>query len=507
MKIKEVVTGVVSGYASKAVQLLASIVVVPFLLDPTVLGIEDYGRAFSILAAVSVIGVACAGIHLSADRAIAQAVGRAPVDGGRSVAELLGSATKVLWLVNLAFAVPFVLFRDGVLSAIGIPPDSRYSWAVAAAVAISLAENGLYLLRAPLIARGDIAYVNLIGMLEITARTAATFVLFSAVPATVVALLGLQVFFTILRQLAFLLRLKRSDLAGFARAPISSAMDAIRYAGPVSLAEGSVIVIRNVPVIVASRFLGPTEAGYVALVANTLQGYFLQIFYSVVQPIAVPIATRFSFSDLKSPRSKLFMDMESAYTLGVTIVFSQLIYWTPAVIPLWLGHEFDAIVLPTQIMLAGSGVQTGAIIRRSVLIGQGFIYDAVPAIVGSALVASILVGIGVAVLQSWLAAIVFSSAYLIASSSLGIDRVFGRVFRGGDLQGAISRLLSIGSIFCASALIGQLCSMDLPIASVGWSIVSLAISLVLAFATIISPGRAMKLVDRLYRSRGVNLFD
>jgi O-antigen/teichoic acid export membrane protein len=507
MNVKQIVTGVLSGYVTKAVSLLASILVVPFLLDPDVLGVEDYGRAFSILGVVSVVGLFCAGIHMSADRSIARAVGHSGVDGEPSVSEVLGSTTKVLWLVNLLFAVPLVIFEEKVLSAVGIPLDPAYRWAVAAAVAISVSENAFYVFRAPLLARGEIAYVNLIGLLEVTGRTAMTFVLFSTVPATVAGLLGLQAFFTLARQIAFLFRLKQSDFSSIATVPISSAMESIRYAGPVSLAEGSVILVRNVPVMVASRFLGPTEAGYVAIVANTLQGYFLHIFYAVVQPIALPIASRFTLSDGDSSRRRWFLDMESAYTLGVTIVFAQLIYWTPAVIPLWLGKEFSIIVLPTQIMLAGSAIQTGAIIRRSALIGQGVIADAVPAIVGSALFSTVMVVVGVAVLQSWLAAIIFSAAYLIASSCLGVDRIFVRTFRGPEVQGALARLISVGSIFGSSILIGRMCSPESLFASIVWAVASFGASLALGFSTIISPRRSIRLAERLYLSRGVSLFD
>lgn len=507
MKLHQIVTGVLSGYASKAVALLASVAVVPFLLDPSVLGVEEYGRAYSILAVVSVIGIACAGIHLAADRAIARAVGRSGTGVGPTVAETLGSTSKVLWLVNLVLVVPLALFEESVLAALGFPNDSRHRFSLLAAVAIVFAENALYPLRAPLLARGDIAFVNLVGLAEVIGRTAATFALFSAVSGTVVALLSIQAVFTVARQVAFLLRLDRSDLAGVVSAPIASAVEAVRYSGPVSLAEGSVILIRNLPVMVASRFLGPTEAGYVAIVANTLQGYFLQVFYSVVQPIALPIASRFSIIDRDSARSRLFTDVESAYVLGVSVVFGWLIFWTPAAIPLWLGDGFEAVVLPTQIMLAGSGIQTGSIIRRSVLIGQGAIAAAVPAIVGSAGVSAILIVLGVALLDSWLSSIVASSLYLVASSVLGIDRNFVRRFPAVGTSNPFSRLLGVGAIFGCAVLVGRMCSPDDWIASAAWSIVSLGVSVVLGFATILSARRTIDLVDRLYRSRGVELFE
>lgn len=507
MNIKQILSGVVSGYLTKVVQLVASVAIVPFLLAPDVLGVEDYGRAFTILGAVSVIGIAVAGIHLSADRAISQAVGRAAADGGRGVALMLGSGTKVLVLVNLAVVIPLIVFEEAIFSALGIPNDGRYAGAVAAAAAIAFGENALYLLRAPLIARGDMAFVNVVGMLEIAARTVTLFALFSRSRGSVVALLGIQAFFTISRQIAYAFRLEPADLSGFWRAPIASAAATIRYAGPVTLAEGSIIAVRNVPVMVASRFLGATEAGYVAVVANTLQGYFQQIFYSVVQPIALPIASRFALSESNSPRRRGFMDLEAIYVLVVAIVFGQMIYWMPVVIPLWLGGEFAEIVLATQIMLAGTGIQTIAILRRSVLIGQGVIADAVPVIVASALVSTLLVVVGVVVFQSWLAAILFSVLYLFSASGFGVDRVFVRSFGRADTAGPLRRVTSVCSIFLAAGALGELPSGDSYVESAAWAVVALVVTLVLAFATILSPRRCIGLTRKLYRSRGVDLFE
>jgi O-antigen/teichoic acid export membrane protein len=333
------------------------------------------------------------------------------------------------------------------------------------------------------------------------------FVLFSGAPGSVFDLLAIQALFTLLRQLAFVFRLEASDRAGFWRAELASAAETIRYAGPVTLAEGSIIAIRNAPVMLASRFLGAAEAGYVAVVANTLQGYFNQIFYSVVQPIALPIASRFTLSDAHSPRRRGFMDLESIYALGVAIVFGQLIYWTPAVIPLWLGESFEAIVLATQIMLAGSGMQTIAILRRSVLIGQGVLTEAVPAIVASALASILLMALGVVFFQSWLAAVLFSAVYLFAASGFGVDRIFVRAFGRADTAGPLARFLSVCSIFVAAGAIAELPSSDSPFESIAWAVVALGVTLGLAFATIISPVRSLRLVQKLYRSRGVDLFE
>lgn len=506
MNINQIASGIVSSYLSKLVHLAASVAIVPFLLSSEVLGPENYGRAFSILGITSVLGIVCAGLHSSADRAIAQAIGNSTIGGGPTVGELMGSGTKVLTLVGLSVILPILLFAPYMLSFVGIPDDPQYRWTLQAAAAISLLDNALYLSRSPLLARGDLAFVNLIAVLEIVGRTAAIFVLFTVETASVAEFLGIQALSTLVRHVVLLLRLERSDLAGSLRAPLSSAMHVIRYAGPVSLAEGSIVAVRIFPVMIASRLLGPIEAGYVAIVVNTLQGYFLQIFFAVVQPMAVPIASRLALDGARSARRGGFFELESAYVLGVAIVFGMLIFWTPAAIPLWLGDEFAPLVFPTQLMLVGSGVQTSSIIRRSILIGQGIVAQGVPIMVGSAVLSLFLVVVGVVVFDSWIAVVVCSSGYLIASSLLGVDWVFARSFRADRVAGAISRLLSIGSMYAASVVVSWRCSPGSLRSSLAWSVVALVASLVLGFTTIISPKRAARLAKRIYRSRGVDLF-
>lgn len=507
MKIRQIAAGIVSGYASKLVQLLASVAIVPFLLRSEVLGVEAYGRAFAILGATSLIGIATTGLHLSAERAISRAIGRGTGDSGPTVGEMLGSGTKVLSLVSLAFVLPLLVFGDGVIRSLGLTPDADHRLGLLAAVSIALFENAFYLFRAPLLARGDIAYVNLVGLFEIVARTALIFVLFSSVRGTVATFLGIQAAFTLLRQLLLLARLGRSDLTGFAGAPLASAMETVRYAGPVSLAEGAVILIRNLPVVLATRFLGPTEAGWVAVVSNTLQGYFLQIFYSVVQPIALPIASRFALDAVGTNRRRGFMELEAAYSLGVAIVFAQLIYWTPLVIPLWLGQDLAVIGFATQIMLAGTGIQTGAIIRRSVLIGQGHFAAAVPAIAGGAIVMSVAMAVGVAGTGSWRAAIACSAGFLVASGSLGVDRVFARRFAVDRSMDWLVRLASLSSIYVASMLVSPLAASRGMPSALGGAVVVVAISCGIGLAALISWVRLRDLGERLYRARGVDLFE
>ncbi|MBK7949415.1 MAG: hypothetical protein IPK00_11915 [Deltaproteobacteria bacterium] len=376
-----------------------------------------------------------------------------------------------------------------------------------AAGAISFLENALYLLRAPLIARGDIAYVNLVGMLELVARTIVVFAAFTLGTASVARFFGIQAAFTLARQLAFLARLEAGDRRGLWRARIGHAADAVRYAGPVSLAEGSTVLVRNVPVMLASRFLGATEAGYVAIVANTLQGYILQTFLAVFQPVAVPIASRLRLSQASPARLRRFLEIESVYALGIAMLFAQAILWTPLLIPLWLGDEFEAIVLATQIMIAGCGIQTSTLIRRSILIGHGALPAAVPIIATSALVSTVLTAVLVVVSHSWLGAVVVATGHMVVSSSLGIDRVFGRLFGHAPARLRLPHVVSVSALFVVAGLLGEQLSPDTPALDLGVGIAALAATGLLGSLTIISLRATLDVFGVLYRARGIDFLE
>mgnify|MGYP000967725873 CR=1 FL=1 len=282
--------------------------------------------------------------------------------------------------MSLVCLIPVFAFGTELLQLLGIPTTSPYRLALAATIAITLFETALYPVRSPLLARGDLAYVNLIGMLELIGRTATLFLWFSFCRPSIAAFLGIQAIFVLIRQLAFFFRIAPAERRDLYRAPLMRSIQTVRYAGPVTLVEGSTLLIRNIPVILASRFLGATEAGYVAIVANTLQGYVLQIFVAVFQPLAVPLASRLRLTEASPSRLHRFLQLEATYGLGIATAFGQLIIWIPVVIPLWLGKEYSVIVLATQIMVAGCGIQTSTLIRRSILIGNGALTAAIPTI-------------------------------------------------------------------------------------------------------------------------------
>lgn len=377
MNLNQLATGVISGYVFKAVQFAASIALVPFLLDPAMLGVDDYGRAFALLGAFGMVSIATVGLHTSADRSLARAVSDPSLPAGDGAA-LLGSAIKIHLLVSLVCLTPIAVYGIEILRWLGIPTTSPYQRALAAAISITLFETALYPVRSPLLARGDLSYVNLIGMIELVGRTAMVFLWFTFGRPSIAAFLGLQAIFVLMRQLAFFFRIAPADRRHLHRAPLSRAFQTIRYAGPVTLSEGSTLLVRNIPVILASRFLGATEAGYVAIVANTLQGYVLQVFLAVFQPLAVPIASRLRLAEVSAPRLRRFLQLEAAYGLAIAAAFGQIIIWVPVAIPLWLGEQYFVIVLATQIMVAGCGIQTSTLIRRSILIGNGALTAALP---------------------------------------------------------------------------------------------------------------------------------
>lgn len=506
MNLNQLATGVFSGYATKAIQLIASLVLVPFLLDREILGVEDYGRAFAILGVTGIFSFVVVGFHFSAERMIARSVGETGSSGSLSTIDLLGSATKVLLLTSVAYLAPLFFFESRILNWLGIPLEPRYHIALLAAGSISLLENGLYLFRVPLIARGDIAFVNLVGMLEITCRTLIVFLVFSSTDATIATLLIIQATFTLARQTAFILRLDSSERSRLLRAPLSHSIETLRYARLISVVEGSTLFVRNIPVIVASRCLGPTEAGFVAIVANTIQGYILQTFLAVFQPLAIPLAARLRFSEMNQSRRTQFLEIESLYVLAIALLFGQAIIWTPHLIPIWLGAGFEEITLPTQIMIAGCGLQTSSLIRRAMLIAHGELSRTIITVATSAIVSTILMVIGVVWFDSWFAAIVFSATHIAASNALGFDRVFSGLLGRIDASIQLPNALSVTIIFAAVWLVETQFAPRSNAEVFATSLAGCLVTIGLGSVSLVSPRKGFEIMSMLYRARRSDLF-
>ncbi|HKE11353.1 MAG TPA: hypothetical protein VKE73_07245, partial [Myxococcota bacterium] len=238
MKLRQIVSGVFSGYLTKAVQFLAAISVVPFLLRSSVLGLDGYGSAFTVISFFGFLTLIVDGPRNSFTRSVSQAVGGHPEAQGCTPGAALYAGTRFLFWLCSAITVAMVASYSLVIPLIGLEANSDVLAAYVLAAAIFWVENVLYLYRVPLLARGAVDVVNYCIGFEIIFRSAVFFLYFGLFQASLASYVAITLAFVLARNLAFPIYVHwrwPSDLARSETAPVSLVAGSIRYAGPISL--------------------------------------------------------------------------------------------------------------------------------------------------------------------------------------------------------------------------------------------------------------------------------
>jgi hypothetical protein len=435
VKIRQLASGIASGYVAKAVQFVASIALVPFYLRDDILGLEGYGLAFTILAATQFLTLFTNGLRLAFTRTVAQAVaggaGHGPTPG-----EALGSGTKILLGLCALLGAGIVLATGSVLALLGIEPGPDARRALWLASALFVVENGLQLLRAPLMTRGAISFVNLWLAVESLLRALAMFVLLSAYGGSLTLYFAVYLALTTLRQIVFYARLRiqwPDDLVGSLRAPLVHGLPAIRYSLAVSLHWGANLLVARTPIVLANRFLGAEVSGLVAIVINTIRGYFQQMLFSVLQPISVPVGALVDPRRLSQSARRTLFDLEAVYVLGVGVVITSAAAVMPTLLRLWLGEAYVGLALPSQLVLIGSAVELAFTVRRSLLLGQGLLLPAAWRFAAVGAIAVAAAAVCAIPFQSWQGMVAVVGAFLVVGNAWGIGVAFRQTF--GEFSG------------------------------------------------------------------------
>ncbi len=429
MRIGQLLSGVASGYASRAVQFAASVLLVPFLLRSDVLGLDGYGRAFTILALVALLRFAVDGMRIAFSRDVSIALGP---DQQTQPGLVIGNRTKVLALACAGAAGPVALAGPLLLpAALGIEPTWESFAALCFGLMIFWSENALHLLRVPLVMQGRLSFVNACGAAEALLRALSYLVIFSIWPASLVTFFAIRAGFAFLRSLAYTIALYmrtpgvlRGFLASSWRPPRSS----LRYSLPITASRTCTALVQRIPVIAANVSLGAEASGLVALVMNTTRQYVIDTLFSVLRPLAVPIASRLDPRQLSTRSADFLWRLERLYIMSTTVVIAGAMTVTSELFLFWLGSGYESVILPAQLMLAGCCVEIAYRVREAILVGRGLIADTIPLVLG--LGAASLVGVFLSATQweTWQGMIAFAAAFFAGAGALGIGVAFSRSF-------------------------------------------------------------------------------
>jgi len=511
VKLKQLTAGIATGYVVKGVQFLAAMVLVPFLLRRDILGVEGYGRVFTLIAFMGAGTVVTMGVWLSFERSISKALGSDPDGTQGQVGSLIGSGTILLFSLCAMIGLPALIWETRLLELVRIPLESDYRVAFRLAIIWMTAENAFSLFRSTLTARGAISYINSVTMGEVLLRTAALFLLLPHMEAAFVGYFVLNLAFAALRLVGFvgwILTQAPTDLRGLTRLSVRDVRETVLYSRSITLAEGASFLVRRAPLLLASRYLAPAEVGFVALVINTIQNYVLTILFTVVQPLALPIAARFDPRRLTATARKFFFDLEGLYCAGVYLIVAEGIVFAPDLIQLWLGEGYGSIVLPAQVMLGGCAVEITYAIRKSLLVGQGFLPEAVSRILALAMLTVCVVWVGVTVYERWELAVFAIGGYLVLTNLFGIGSVWTRHFVSpGEPVPGLLRFVSFAPIFLVAVVASRFVFEGDVYHGVLAAVVVLACSLLSIQLFVLPLQNIRPTILRLTRSMDRNLFD
>lgn len=370
MRVADIVRGLVSGYGLKVIQVVATLLVVPFLLQDEILGLAVYGYIFAILGSLAPVSLITDGLRSSFSRTIARSLGEGPGATGREI----GCAVKTISLVSLVTAAALFPAREWLLALLAIPVEADYVDGMGWAIAYVTSENLFYVTMSHLNARGRMDAANTAQGLEAVIRNLLFVAWFPVFGGSVTAYFGIFVSLSAAKSIflvVYSIRKWPHDFAGFSKGRLRDAGEAVRYSFSISAASLNFFVFRRLSVPMTARFIGAEEAGLLALGLNTIANNLSQMLFNVAHPFLVPIASRIRFPDLSEARSRLLLNLDAIYSVTVGVVTIALIASMPTLVGIWLGAEHAALVFPAQILVVGSAFGAAFNLRRALLVGQG----------------------------------------------------------------------------------------------------------------------------------------
>jgi len=370
MRVIDIVRGMLSGYGFKLVQILAVLFVVPFLLQDEIIGLDDYGRIFAILGLLSPLTLLTDGLKTSFSRSISRSLS----DERWSTGQELGNAFALIASLSAILASIFFAFRIDLLGMIQVPIVRDYTLGFALAVAFVSIDSVFFILMTYLNAKGRADVVNSVMGIEVVGRNLAFVAWFATHGGSVSSYFMIFVFSASLRSLgllAYALRRWPADFIGFWSVNLLAMGEAVRYSLSLSAESINFYVFQRFTIPLTAAFIGPAEAGMLALGVNTISNNLSQVLLNVIRPLLIPIAARIRFDKLSDVRRRLLLDLDAIYVLVAGLVTVPIIAGMPTLVGVWLGQEYVELIFPAQILVAGTTLNVAFNMRRALMVGHG----------------------------------------------------------------------------------------------------------------------------------------
>lgn len=508
MRLIDLVRGVMTGYGVRGLQVVISLLMLPFLIRDDVLGVERYGQAFVILSSIGAVSIVTDGIKLGYSRVIAAAI----QDPEGSPGVLFGQGLRVMLLLTVGLAGLLFFFRNDFIHVTGLPATADCELAIALAALRLVAFEAFWVNRSLLLGHGHLGYLNGVQAVEVVSRNAFYLIAFSLGEATIAAFVGAQAVGAAFKEVAafaYALRHHRTDLNGAIGARVADSWPVLKESFSIGMTTIFYIILYRLSLPLVNRVLGSEAAGYLALVINTTDYNLRQALLVAVQPLLVPIASRLNIDKLSAHRRFLLLEFEATYGAAVLLFTAPLITLLPALLELWLGAELGILAGPMQIMLVGAAIQICFTVQHSLLVGQRM----APLVARrTAPISVAAIGLGIAAVittQEWAAVAVTIAVYSAMTSAFAVGRVFETrlLLPEARHRRVTLRLISACVVsFGLAAFLSRFASLDrLP-----WLVIAALGSFLGTVATIhftlLPIRRIRETLSTLARSRGRDLF-
>ena len=371
LKIANILKGILSGYLLKGVQLILSIVIVPFLLDPKVLGLESFGLAQALIAINGFFSIFTDGWRISQSREIARHIDSDP----HSVSNVFGGCIKLSIIFSTIVLVSFIVFKSSILRLSNIHLVGFQSFSLILVGFIFFFDQSFAINEAAIHAIGRTSTVNAILGIESLTRNVAMLVMFSFIKASIFMYILLFLIGIIFKHASYISILAKYDffsMKAIRASSIKTGFETLKAGLTISIGSLNLLLIPRASVLITNFHFGAEAAGIIAIIVNTITSYANQLFFSIIRPMLVPMMSRYRIQDATDKEKRLFYDASQVYSFLNILVIFVLIAFSPVLLSLWLGPSYNAMIFPTQIMLFGLSYSISVSIKRSFIISAGY---------------------------------------------------------------------------------------------------------------------------------------
>jgi hypothetical protein len=358
---KRIIIGIASGYIVKVVQVACNLMLVPFLVSSSVLGLAGYGYMAVLLAAVGLIASGLDGWRLATSRRF----GLAKTMGEKIYLPLL----LITVLPLLICSVIACYFNQQTLALLGLGQlDNRI---------ISLLM--LYLFFEQLNALSEQCFhasamtwlVNAVVLCEVVLRTACLFYFLSD-NGSLQDYFFIFVCFMGCKYLFYIVLLAVNGFVGsLTMQSVKREWPTFFESLPLSLKSLSVFSVFRVTVIFVNRLFSPELAGIYSILMVTIRGYITQLFISVIRPMIIPLTASIDILALNDSRRKLLISTLNSFDFVVILSTVLLAIMSPIWLPLWLPIDVNEFLGLFMLGIIALGLEASTSVKNLLLISQG----------------------------------------------------------------------------------------------------------------------------------------